>query len=50
LVREGKLPAAKIGGRLLIAAADVDELLAGSTVSPDQTTIMGRSSSSGRLT
>jgi excisionase family DNA binding protein len=27
MIREGELPAAKIGGRLLIGAADVDALL-----------------------
>jgi excisionase family DNA binding protein len=50
LVREGKLPASKVGGRLLIAAAAVDALLAGSMVDPSQTATMGRPSNSGRLT
>jgi excisionase family DNA binding protein len=53
LVREGKLPASKVGGRLLIAAADVDALhalLAQSTVDPSQDRHMGRPSDSGRLT
>ena len=32
LVREGELPASKLGGRLLIDVADVDALIAGSQV------------------
>jgi excisionase family DNA binding protein len=32
LIREGMLPASRIGGRLLIEASDVDALIAGSQV------------------
>jgi excisionase family DNA binding protein len=32
LIREGVLPASKLGGRLLIDVADVDALIAGSQV------------------
>jgi excisionase family DNA binding protein len=34
MIREGRLPAAKVGGRLLIRPSDVDEMIAAARTEP----------------